>query len=251
MVVGRVRRHTIGLSVHATLAIRSKSSLTVSRVVLVVVRVAVVWVVVSGVLSSGSLRLRAGTSLLLRLLLLSLSDGVGGRVAAVLVLVAAAESWLVVARAALRVLAKVIGLGGIVTSKGSLLLRGNALGLGMCSLLAIVLAVKGIWVSVLLVSSVVGGVVARGRAESCTRLLCGRLGGLSRKIVKGWLRGGSLLVERIQRLLLSRGDVLRASLAKSTVLLDVRDRRLSCKVIISHLSSFRLGFAKTTHSERG
>lgn len=158
MVVGRIRRNTIGLSVHATLAIGSKSSLAVSRVVLMVVRVAVVWVVISGVLSV-SLRLRARTSLLLRLLLLGLSDGVGGGVAAVLVLVAAAESWLVVTRAALRVLAKVIGLGGIVASKGSLL-RGNALGLGMCSLLAIVLAVKGIWVSILLVGSVVGGVVA-------------------------------------------------------------------------------------------
>lgn len=158
MVVGRIRRNTIGLSVHATLAIGSKSSLAVSRVVLMVVRVAVVRVVISGVLSV-SLRLRARTSLLLRLLLLGLSDGVGGGVAAVLVLVAATESWLVVTRAALRVLAKVIGLGGIVASKGSLL-RGNALGLGMCSLLAIVLAVKGIWVSILLVSSVVGGVVA-------------------------------------------------------------------------------------------
>lgn len=158
MVVGRIRRNTIGLSVHATLAIGSKSSLAVSRVVLMVVRVAVVWVVISGVLSV-SLRLRARTSLLLRLLLLGLSDGVGGGVAAVLVLVAAAESWLVVTRAALRVLAKVIGLGGVVASKGSLL-RGNALGLGMCSLLAIVLAVKGIWVSILLVGSVVGGVVA-------------------------------------------------------------------------------------------
>jgi hypothetical protein len=100
----------------------------------------------------------------------------------------------------------------------------------MCSLLAIVLAVKGIWVSVLLVSSVVGGVVAGSRAESCTRLLCGRLRGLGRKVVKGRL-GGSLLVERVQGLLLSRGDVLRASLAKSTVLLNVRDRRLSCRII--------------------
>lgn len=159
MVVGRIRRNSIGLSVHATLAIRSKSSLAVSRVVLMVIRVAVVWVVVSGVILSVSLGLRARASLLLRLLLLSLSDGVGGGVAAVLVLVAAAESWLVVTRAALRVLAEVIGLGGIVASKGSLL-RGSALGLGMCSLLAIVLAVKGIWVSILLVSSVVGGVVA-------------------------------------------------------------------------------------------
>lgn len=159
MVVGRIRRNAIGLSIHAALAIRAKSSLAVSRVVLVVVRVAIVWVVVSGVLSV-SLGLRTWTSLLLRLLLLSLSDGVGGRVAAVLVLVAAAESWLVMASAALRVLAKVIGLGGIVASKRSLL-RGNALGLGMCSLLAIVLAVEGVWVSILLVCSVVGGVVAR------------------------------------------------------------------------------------------
>jgi hypothetical protein len=101
------------------------------------------------------LRLRAGATLLLRLLLLSLGDGVGGGVAAVLVVVAAAESGLVVARAALGVLAEVIALRGVVASKAPLL-RGNALRLGMCSLLTKVLAVKSVWVSVLLVCGVVG-----------------------------------------------------------------------------------------------
>lgn len=155
MVIGCIGRNAIRLSIDGTLAVRaSKSCLAVSRVILVVVGVAIVWVAISGVLSV-SLRLRAGACLLLRLLLLSLSDGVRGGVAAVLVLIAAAKSWLAVASGALRVLAEVISLRGIVASKGPLL-RGNAFWLGMCSLLAEVLAVKGIWVSVLLVCGVVG-----------------------------------------------------------------------------------------------
>lgn len=150
-----IRSIGIRLSIHATLAIRTESSLAVSsRVILVVVGVAVVWVAISGVLPV-SLRLRTRASLLLWLLLLSLRDGVGSGVAAVLVLVAAAKSWLVVASSALRVLAQVISLRGVVASKGPLL-RGNTLRLSVCSLLAKVLAIKGVWVSILRVCGVVG-----------------------------------------------------------------------------------------------
>lgn len=90
--IRRVGRHAVWLAVHATLSVRTKVTLAVSRVVLLVVRV--VRMVVAGVLLSMALRLRAGRAslslltglslLALRNLLLGLASRVRGRVATVL-----------------------------------------------------------------------------------------------------------------------------------------------------------------------
>lgn len=70
VVVGSVRRDAIRLAVHASLAIWTKTALTISGVVLVIVRVAVVGVVVTGILLTMRLRLRALSGLLALLTLL-------------------------------------------------------------------------------------------------------------------------------------------------------------------------------------
>lgn len=87
-------------------------------------------------------------------------------------------------------------------------------------LLAILLAVVVVGVSILLVRGIVVGVVSRCRAEGS---MSGRLRGGGVNVVEGGLRYGSLLAERIKRLL----NVLRSSLAESSVLLSVGRSSLS------------------------
>lgn len=204
MVIGRIGGNTVGLAIHVALAVGAKSSLTISGIVLVVVGIAVVWVVVTGVLLSMGLGLRALASLLLlrllRLLLLGLSSRVGGAVAAVLGITStSSKSGLVMQRATLRVLAEVVGLGGSVATKGSLL-GGGAILLALSLLLSTELIIVVVLVSILLRRRIVRRVVARGGAEGAAGLL--RLGGLGREVVEGGLRrGGALLAEGIQRLL--------------------------------------------------
>jgi hypothetical protein len=160
MVVRGVRRHGIGLAIHAALAIWAKTPLIVARVVLVVVWVAVVGVVIAWVLLPVSLGLRAWASLLrltLRLLLRLLAGRVGGAVATVVALGrTSAESRLVVGSAALRILAQVILLllHGIVATEPALLRRGAIL-LSMGRVLPILLVVQIVRRAVLLASGVV------------------------------------------------------------------------------------------------
>ena len=231
-------RHTIGLAVHATLAIWPKATLSVAGVVLMIVWVVVVWVIVTtGITLSVGLGLRARcTRLMLSLLsllclLLSLGSRVRCRVAGILVVVAAgAKARLGMnASTALRILAQVIRLlRSIVATKSTLLLlllsRDCVLSLGAL-LLTKVLAVVIVRVS--LVRGIVGGVVAGGRAEWATRLLRLGLRSLGREVIERRLsRRGALLVERIQRLLGSTRDVLSSRLTKSSVLLSLRSLRL-------------------------
>jgi hypothetical protein len=235
VVVRCVGRDTVWLSVHSTLAaVGSEAALSVSRVVLVVVGVAVVWVAaVVGVLA---VRLRLGSrgigllglllglrlALLLRTLglllglalggalLLGLRGRVGGAVTAVLgVASAAAESGLV--DTALGILAQAIRLGGVVATKAALRRRAFLLALPTV-LLAVLLAVEVVGVAVLLVGGVVRGVVVGRRGVCASRLLS--LRGLRRERVKGRLsRGSGLLSKRVQGLL---RDVLGSGLAVAT-----------------------------------
>jgi hypothetical protein len=50
VIIGGIGGDAIGLAIHAALTVRAKSALAISRVVLVIVRVAVVGVVVAGIL---------------------------------------------------------------------------------------------------------------------------------------------------------------------------------------------------------
>lgn len=237
MIIRCVGGNAVRLTVHATLPIWPKASLlAVSRVVLVVVGVAVVGVVVTRVLLSVCLRLRACTSgRLLRLLLLGLRGRVGGAVATVLAVASTAKSRLVMGRSALGVLAEVVRLRSVVATEGSLLGCSSAVVLAMNSrLLSKLLAVEVVVrVSFLLVCGVVARVVVGRRAEGSTGLLSLRLRSRCREVVEWRLRNRrALLVEGIQWLGRGRGGsscsrVLRAGLAKATVLLlGIRDGRL-------------------------
>lgn len=188
VVIGSIGGHSIRLAIHATLAaIRTEAALPVARVVLVIVRVAVVRVTVSGVLSMG-LRLRTWRALLrllgllalLRLLallallplLLCLGGRVGRRVTTILAVVRAAESRLVVQRAALRVLTETIG--SIVAGVRALL--GDTVVQAMGTLLgAVLLPICVVGGSLLLVGSVVVGVLAGRRGKGSAGLLTLRL----------------------------------------------------------------------------
>ena len=64
MFVRGVGRDAVGLAIHAAFSIGAETALLVTRVVLVIIRVAVVGVVVTRVLLSVGLRLRALTWLL-------------------------------------------------------------------------------------------------------------------------------------------------------------------------------------------
>jgi hypothetical protein len=221
VVIGRVGGHLVGLAIHTTLSVGTKSSLTISRVVLVVVGVAVVGMVVTGILLAVWLGLRSLARLLLLLsrllglLLLSLGSRVGSAVAAVLGIHSTSTKSGLVVKTTLGILAKIIRLRSSITAKLSL--RSSGL-LALPSLLAKLLAVVVVGVSVGLVCGVVGSIVVRRRAESGARLLC--LRGLGREIVEGGLRrGGALLGERIQRLLSCHG-VLGTSLTEAAVLLS-------------------------------
>ena len=145
--------------------------------------------------------------------------------AAVLAFARAAEPGLVVHRAALRVLAEVIGLG--VTTKRTLLRRG-AVVLAVDTLLgAILLPVVVVGVSFLLIRGVVVGVVAGGGAEGARRLLGRRLGGLGSVGVEGSLRdGGTLLGKRVDRLLGRRCSLLGNTMSESAILLSAGNRSL-------------------------
>jgi hypothetical protein len=148
-------------------------------------------------------------------LLLGLGRRIRSRVATVLAVVGATESRLVMQRATLGVLAKVIR--SIVTSKRTLLRNSVVLTMGTL-LSAVLLSVDIIRVSFLLVGSVIVGVVGWGRGISCTRLLSLRLGSLGGISVERRLRrrGGLRSVERVVRLVGGSGSVLGT---KSAVLL--------------------------------
>jgi hypothetical protein len=244
VVIRCVRGHLVGLAVHATLSIWAKSSLAISRVILVVVGVTIVGMVVTGILLAVWLGLRSLARLLLlltrllSLLLLSLGSRVGSAVATVLgIHSTSTKSWLVV-QTTLGILAEIIRLRSSIAAKLSL--RGSGL-LALSSLLAKLLTVVVVGVSVGLVRGVVGSIVVRRRAESGARLLC--LRGLGREVVEGGLRrGGALLVERIQRLLSYHG-VLGTSLTKATVLLSAWDGSLA--------RDLSLGLGLSSRNSRG
>lgn len=221
VVVRRVRRDSVRLAVHAALAaVWTEAPLAVARVVLVVVRVAVVGVIVTRVLLTVRLRLRSRSSLLLLRLL-----GLAGRVRCVVAAVlgigsTSSDAWLT-----LRVLAEVVALlGGVVATKAALL-GGSTVGLALTALLltellAVVVVVR---VPIVLTRGVVRRIFAGRRAEGSAGLLRLWLRGRCRKVIERRLRGGCLLRERILRLG-SRCGILRSSLAV-TAELRIRSRR--------------------------
>lgn len=164
MIIRRIGRHLVGLAVHTALPIWTESSLTISRVILVVVGIAVVGMVITGILLAVGLGLRSLSRLLLLLsrllglLLLSLGSRVGSAVAAVLgIHSTSTKSWLVV-QTTLGILAKIIRLRSSIAA--ILSLRSSGL-LALSSLLAKLLAVVVVGVSVGLVRGVVGSIVVR------------------------------------------------------------------------------------------
>jgi hypothetical protein len=216
VVIRRVRRDSVRLAIHASLAtVRTEASLTVSRVVLVIVRVAVVGMVVARVLLTVRLRLGSRSSLLLLLGLLGLASRVRSVVAAVLGIGSARSK----AGLALRVLAEVIRLLSCIVTTEPTLLGGSVVGLSLAALLLaeLLAVVVVVGVAVVLTSSVVRGVLARRRAEgSCGLLRLGLRSGC-REVVEGRLRGRGLLREGVLWLR-SRGNILRSRLAISTKL---------------------------------
>lgn len=249
VVVGSIGRHAIRLSIHATLTtVGAKATLPVSRVVLMVIRVAIVGVAVPWVLTVG-LRLRARHALLSLLtllallallalltllaavlaMLLRLNGGVGGRMTTVLAVARAAESRLVVQGATLRVLAEIVC--SIVPSKWPLL-RG-AVVLAMSAIL--LLGVGVVRSPLLMTRRVVVGVLARRGREGSTRLLTlnlGLAGGNGVAVEWGLSDRGSLsaVVEGTNGLLnmcgSSSGRRVRRS-ESAVLLLDVCCRSLS------------------------
>ena len=104
-------------------------------------------------------------------------------------------------------------MSGVIATNGTLLGRCSVVLSMNALLLAVLLTIVVVGVSVL-VRGIVVGVVTRCRAESS---MGGRLRGSGVNVIEGGLRYRCLLAERIKRLL----DILRSSLAKSSVLLGV------------------------------
>lgn len=231
MVVWCVGSATVWLTVHANLAVWAKATLSVARVVLLVVRV--VGVVVAGVLLAVALRLRAGDTLCLLLLsllsllslLLSLGSGVRGRVAAVLCVGSGTEARLRVRASALGVLAQAISLSSVVAAHALLYIVLAVDTLLLTELLTVVV----VWVTVLLVRGVVVGVVTGRGAESTLRR---RLRGGREAVERRLRNGGSLLVEGVDRLLGTR-SILRGGLAEAVKLLSGRHGGLHTYEIVS------------------
>ena len=151
-----VRGTSVGLSVHAVLAaVRAEAALAIARVVLVVVGVAVVWVVVTGILLAVRLGLRTRTSLLL-LRLLRLAGRIGGVVAAVLSISSTRSKARLVVHAALRVLAEAVGLLRGIVATETALLRAGVVRLALCTLLlSELLAIVVVRVAVVLARGIV------------------------------------------------------------------------------------------------